>query len=379
MRVSIRDKRCLNEISPAALSAYARAAGWRRTGDYGDSSDVYASDGLPEIILPRTQRLGDYAIVVSRLIEIFADVAGTDELSLYHDLVSFDRDVIRVGADEGGDGVASASDRIDLARAARDMVLAAACSLNDPQSVYRAAADNESRNLVRKLRMGQTEQDSFVVTLLTPVFSPPLQQSFIQHSEHNEDPIERRMTKRLVSALRAARHATDGIVGGKVDAFLHAVDDGVSANLCEALIRLIEPFETLDVSLTWAGTRPTNTARELVHFAKSDVPILREAASLFRNRGPKPDVLLFGFVQRRKGRPESADATITLRAYVDGQIQSVEAALNQSDYEQAIRARKHNASVILAGDLVRNGKRRRLLNPRIVAVIPQGNTQEEGE
>ena len=97
MRVSIRDKGPLSEISPAALSAYARAAGWTRTDSYGDSSDVYTSDGLPEIIVPRTQRLGDYANVVSQLIDIFADVAGTDELSVYHDLVSSDRDVIRVG------------------------------------------------------------------------------------------------------------------------------------------------------------------------------------------------------------------------------------------------------------------------------------------
>ena len=53
MRVSIRDKRRLNEISPASLSAYACAAGWRRTDNYGDFSDVYTADGLPEIILPR--------------------------------------------------------------------------------------------------------------------------------------------------------------------------------------------------------------------------------------------------------------------------------------------------------------------------------------
>ena len=379
MRVSNRDKGPLSEISPAALSAYARAAGWTRTDSYGDSSDVYVSDGLPEIIVPRTQQLGDYANVVSQLIDIFAEVADTDELSLYRDLVSFDRDVIRVGADEGGDGVASASDRIDLARDARDMVLAAACSLHDPRSVYRAAADKESRNFVRKLRMGQTEQESFVVSLLTPVVSPSIQQSFIQESEHNEDPIERKMTRRLVSALRAARHATDGIVGGKVDVFRLAVDDGVSANLCEALVRLIEPFEALDVSLTWAGTHPMNTAREVVHFANSDVPILREAARLFRDRGPKPDVLLFGFVQRRKGRPEAADGTVSLRAYFDGQIQSFEAVLTRSDYERAISAHQHMASVIFAGDLVRNGKRRRLLNPRIVAVFPRRDTQEEGE
>ena len=171
-------------------------------------------------------------------IEIFADVAGTDELSLYRDLVSSDRDVIRVRGDEGGDGAASANERIKLAGSARGMVLAAACSLHDPRSVYSAAAGKEAMNFVRKLRMGQSEQESFVVTLLTPVVSPPIQQSFIQDSEHNEDPIERKMTRRLVSALRAARNATEQTMGGNVDAFLQAVDDGVSANLCEALVKI---------------------------------------------------------------------------------------------------------------------------------------------
>ena len=379
MRVSIRDKGPLNEISPAALSAYARAAGWTRTDSYGDSSDVYESDGLPEIIVPRTQRLGDYANVVSQLIDIFAEVAGTDELSLYRDLVSSDRDVIRVRGDEGGDGAASANERIKLAGSARDMVLAAACSLHDPRSVYRAAADKEAMNFVRKLRMGQSEQECLVVTLLTPVVSPPIQQSFIQDSEHNEDPIERKMTRRLASALRAARNATEQTMGGKVDAFLQAVDNGVSANLCEALVKLIEPFEALDVSLTWARTRPMNTPREVVHFGKGDAPILRAAARLFRDHGPKPDVLLFGYIQRLKGRHEETYGTITLRAYVDGQIQSVVAVLTQSDYERAIRAHEHMAPVIIAGDLERIGQRRRLLNPRVVAVIPQQDVQDEGE
>ncbi|MDE2999596.1 MAG: hypothetical protein OXU79_11025 [Gemmatimonadota bacterium] len=379
MRVEIKDKRHLKDISPGALSAFARAAGWKRVDNYGDSSDVYTADGLPEVILPRTDQLGDYANVVSRLIEIYADVSGTDELAVYHDLIASDRDVIRVRAVDDGDGAASASDRIDLARGARDLVLAAACSLHDPRSVYRAAADKASRNFVRKLRTGQTDQQSFVATLLTPVVSPPVQQSFIHNTEHTEGPIERRMTRRLVSALRAARRALEGIMGGNANAFHLAVEDGVSANFCEALVRLVEPYESMDVSLTWARTRPMNPSREIVHFANSDVPILREAARLFRESGPKPDVLLFGFVQRRTGRPETADAIVTLRAHFEGQIQPVEAVLTRSDYERAMRAHQYKASVIIAGDLVGNGKRHRLLNPRIVAVIPQQDVQEEGE
>ena len=378
MRVSIRDNKPLSEISPAALSAYARTAGWTRTDNYGDSSDVYVSEGLPEIILPRTQRLGDYANVVSQLIDIFADVAGTDEISMYRDLVTADRDVIRVRAAEGVDGAVSVSDGIDLVCGAHDMILAAACSLHDPRPVYRAGANKQATDFVRNIRMGQTEQDSFVVTLLTPVVSPPMQKSFIPDLEHN-DPIERKITRRLATALRATQHATESLVSGNSESFLQAVDNGVSANLCEALVRLIEPFPALNVSLTWARTHPMNTAREVVHFGKGDAPILREAARLFRDRGPQPDVQLYGFVQRLKRDKEETDGTITLRAYVDEQIHSVIAVLTQSDYERAIQAHQQKAPVIMSGDLERIGQRWRLLNPRVIAVIPQQDVQEEGE
>ena len=218
MRVSIRDDKPLSEISPAALSAYARASGWEKTDSYGDFSDVYVSEGLPEVILPRTQRLGDYANVVSRLINIFADVAGTDELSMYRDLITADRDVIRVRAAEGSDGAVSVSDGIDLVCGARDMVLAAACSLHDPRPVYRAGANRQAMDFVRNIRLGQTEQGSFVVNLLTPVVSPPMQESFIPDLE-NDDPIERKMTRRLASALRATQHATESLVSGNSESF----------------------------------------------------------------------------------------------------------------------------------------------------------------
>ena len=380
MRVSIWDKEPLLEISPAALSAYARSAGWRRTDSYGNSSDVYVSEERPEIILPRTQRLGDYANVVSQLIEIFAEAADTDELSLYRDLVTADRDVIRVRASEDNDGAVRISDGIDLVCGAHDMVLAAVCSLGAPRPVYRAGANKEAMDYVGNIRMGQTEQGSFVVTLLTPVVCPPMQEVLWSDVARNDDPIERQMTKRLASALRATREAAERVVGGDADAFSEAVERGASANLCEALVRLIEPFPTLDVSLTWARTHPMNRVRDVVRFGKGDAPILREAARLFRDRSPRADVHVVGFVHRLKREEGEVDGSITLRAYIDGeqgQELSVSAVLSQEDYERAIQAHKKRALVVAQGDLERYGQRWRLLNPRIEALVPVPEETEE--
>ena len=370
MKARIWDTDALAAVSPAALSAYARGVGWARTESYGDHSDVYAAEELPEVILPRTQRLGDYANVVSRLIEIFARAAETDELSLYRDLVTADRDVIRVRVDGEDDGAVALTDGVNLVRGARDMLLAAACSLWHPQPLYRTGANKEANEYLRHVRLGQTEQGSFTVTLLTPVIPPPMQQPFDLKWEIERDPVERRITKRLAEALTATREATEKTIGGDDNAFTTAVSQGISANLCEALVELIEPSPALDVSLSWARTRPRQRVRDVIRFDNDDTSILREAARAFRNREPRPDERLFGFVHRLKRDENETVGTITLRADIDGRPQSVTAVLNQSDYERAIEAHEGRSAVIAQGDLERVGQRWSLLNPRIMSIIP---------
>ena len=376
MKVDIRDNDALQVISPAALSAYARAAGWSKIESYGNHSDVYAADRMPEIILPRTQRLGDYANVVSRLIKIFAKVAERDELSLYRDLVTADRDIVRIRAGASNNGSLAVNDGLDLIRGSRDMLLAAACSLREPQPLYRAGANKEASNLLRQVQLGQTEQGSFVVTLLTPVVSPPIQKALFSDNVDFNEPFGRQMTRRLTEALRATREAIEKAIESEADTFAEAVEKGVSANLCEALVKLIEPFPTLDVSVVWARTRPRESAQETIRFAPADAPILGEAARVFQDQEPQPDRTLFGMVQQLRRDETEADGTISLRTSIDGQNRSVSVLLNQSDYEKAIQAHKDKAPVILKGDLERTGQRWRLLNPRITDIIREDTSQE---
>ena len=244
----------------------------------------------------------------------------------------------------------------------------AACSLRDLQPVYRAGANREAADLVKQVRLGQTEQGSFVVTLLTPVVPPPIPALFPDPDDLNA-PIERRMTRRLVEALTAARQATERTAAGDESAFGDAVASGVSANLCEALVRLIEPFPMLDCGVSWARTRPVTVPGTVVRFGRADAALLREAARSLRDRLPRPDVRLYGFVRLLKRGEADDDGTIGLVADIDGQRQSVTAVLGQLDYERAVQAHGDRALVVLAGDLERMGQRWRLLNPRLTDVI----------
>ncbi len=380
MKVTIRDKEALCAISPPALSAYARAAGWVKTDSYGDHSDIYANEGKPEIVLPRTQRLGDYANVVSRLIEIFAEVAGMDDLDLYRTLITADRDVLRVRVNGTDHGAVNVKQGIDLVSGAHDMLLAAACSLQTPaRPFYRAGASKETSDYLSRVRLGQTEEGSSVVTLLLPVVPPPMQQP-LDPTRVTDDPIERKVTKRLAAALSATRNATEQTVGGATNAFSEAVEDGTSANLCDALVKLITPFQALDISLVWARTRPMAHVQETIGFAEGDVPTLREAARTLRAQLPQYDFRSLGFVRSLKREDHETDGTVTLQVVLaDGKAQSATAVLPQPDYNRAIKAHKENAPVLVSGDLERKNQRWHVSNPRLEEVVFDEPMSHEGE
>ncbi len=368
MKVSIRDPDALRAVSPAALAAYARAAGWRQEEDYRIHSSVYVGDALPEIVVPRTKNLGDYASAVGALVETFAQVIDQDELAVYRALVTADRDVIRIRVAGSDDGSLGLDDGVGFVSGARNMLLATACSLREPREVYRAGANWEANDLMKQMRLGQTDQGSFAVTLLTPAISPAMPTLFPDsHDEHA--PIARRLTKRLVGALATTRQATERVAAGDGDAFVETVAKGVSANLCEALVQLIEPFSSLEIGVSWARTRSSTIPDAPVCFGRADAPILREAARSFRDRAPQPDVRLYGFVGLLKRAEGDEDGAIRLTTRIDGQPQSVAAVLEQRDYERAVRAHGDRALVVLTGDLERIGQRWRLLNPTVSEVL----------
>ena len=380
MNANISDRNVLLAVSPMALSAYARTAGWAKVETYGEHSDVYAGQSLPEIIIPRTHQLGDYASVVARLIGIFARVAEVGEATLYNDLITADRDVIRARAvDVAGDGTVDLGSGVKMVGAARDLVLAIACSLSGWHPFYRTGANREANEFLRRMRLGQTEQGSFVVTLLTPTILPLDQDILSPDHEIDTTITTRRVTLRLAQALTAARGAVEIASGGDANAFSRAVTRGVSANLCEALVDLIEPFPALDISITWARTYRMSTPRQTVSFTGDDAPILRAAAQSFRSREPQPDVRLTGSVHILRRDESERDGTVTIRAPVNGTVRSVQAVLTQSDYHRAIQAHEERASVIFTGDLRQTGRRWHLHGPRIVAVISDADDPEDEE
>ena len=368
MRARILDATALKGVTPGGLAAYARSAGWAKAEPYGDAADVWLGESRPEIVLPRTDLLGDYASVVSRLIGIFSQVGGTDEAATLRDLLEADHDVIRVRATEDATKGSVALDTgVEIVSQAREMLLAAACAtVGNPQQVYRAGANKEAADFVKRVRLGQTEHGSFVVTLMAPVpptVAPALDESW---GSIEEEPLSRRVMLRLVEALQATRKAAELWNSGSGHReFEDAVSAGVSANLCDAVAGLIGRTSRLEVSVAWAMNRIPRRAPARVTFSETYRQPLEEAGRTFRARAPRPGTRLVGSVHKLIRDQQEMEGVVALKAEIDGKIQSVAAVLDETNYGVAIRAHEARNPVIVDGDLERIGQRWRVTNASV--------------
>lgn len=377
----ILDAAALREIAPMGLRAYAEAQGWRKIETFGEHSDVYVHDSDREVIIPGAASIADYASVVSEVIGMFSEAEGRDELQVYRDLSTADQDVIRVRAPEAEDsGSVRLDSGVDLVVHARNLLLSAACSVSDPRAAYRAGGVKEATDYLNRVLLGQTERGSFVVTLLSPV-TPTLEntEQAAFWPELSEDPFERQVTRRLAQGLEAARDAIEKMNrGDRFEAFVGAVKDGVNANLCEAAARLIERGNGLDVSITWARTRLAPEPRRKVSFTPSDADVLKEAGRLFRDREPRPDEKLEGYIYKLVRGEEERDGQATLKTFVDGKPVSVRVDLPRTVYEEDVmRAHKEQLAISIKGDLTRDGQRWRLKNPRELSVMETDDDADE--
>ena len=355
-------------VTPRGVHAYLAAHGWTRTGPYRiDRGDVYRRSGDRETVLvPASTRFADYPIRILQLAEIVGRTEDRRPSAVLVDLSLAAVDLIRVRLPKTYDDHSLALDAgVDLLSGSRKLLLAAACSAVRPQRRFRAGSHERASTYIAGVRLGQTEPGSFVVNLRVAV-SPSLAEPDQAHLF--APPFERRANRTLVAGLRAAREATDLVNrGDHIRAFDQRVADGVSANLCTAAAELIDVGGGLEVSVSWALTRPPSEERDerrvTVTFQPQDAPVLREAAQILSDRQERVDERIEGYVYALARDQSEPEGRATIKAVIDGALTSVKADFSPSDYSRITKAHDNRWSVSLEGDLRREGHRWHLSNP----------------
>ncbi len=380
MNIVIRDRTPFEQLNPGDVAAYLRNSGWIEVESQPDRMSVWTSQidrEEIEIILPLRRTLGDYVLRMSEVVGGIAARENRSQLEVLSDLQTAGADVIRVrfrhaNANDGSISLEQGEALIDNAR---EMMLAGACAVVQPKAYYATKRPDDAVEFVRRLRMGQTERGSFVLAIHSPV-SPmiPGRQGVLFTPD---DPFERRAVIKLATALQSLRSATDrSLTTPDTDVFERLIPEGVSANLCSAIVGMngkhSQHGDELRISFTYARSRPAEASvpREII-IPSDHIGLIDEASRLYRRKAPPEETEIRGFVVQLKSEDinKPIAGPVTIKGYVKGEPRRIRIELGSEDHLLAMQAYEDRAEVMCSGEIIQLGSAWILKNPQRFTIV----------
>lgn len=364
--------------APGEVAAYLLQRGWYLQQAGNCWADYRKPVGTETVVIEVPQRAAarDYARVLGLLIEDLARLEERAPLAVLQDIKSSSVDRVRLAIDSAmtRDGRIPVEAGRRVYEAARDLLLAAACSVIDPRPAFAKRKPEEAMSLLQRARFGQTEIGSFVLTIECTI-APSLQQPLLAEAGDPDAPLERRTCVKLAHALEGADAASrESAASGQIDPFRTRAREGVSANLCEAVADMLEATaaESLRASFSFALRRPLAVPMpRAIVFTPDTAALLREAAARLRDEATYPATEVVGPVVKLNSAEPSQGGEAVLHAPVDGRSRSVRVVLDSAAYQAAIAAHRDGALVRCVGDLGREGRSWILRNPRDLGVASE--------
>ncbi|MEU9794325.1 hypothetical protein AB0E27_27500 [Streptomyces sparsogenes] len=350
-----------DEVDPAVLGALLARHGWRRRGGAAGRYARWTPPGDPSggtsLLVPESREFPDSGDLLGEVVTALARSAAPSArevligLAVPSDEVRWRREV-----PEPRSGAAAWTAQERLSAAARATLLAGALAARGRAGYHGARHRREAEASLEHILVGPPAPGGRELTVFVPV-------------EHG-----RAVTGTLLPALHALRDAVDyrRTTGGQ-EAFDAAVEAGVSRELTEAVVALVEGTEGARVALEWspgAGPPPGVAARpEPVDFSPGDLPALREAGVRYVRSEPAVPVRVTGAVVRLRRTGPGGPGTVRLRVLTGAAVAQVRVALGEDDYRIAVHAHLAGLPIRVSGRLESRGGFRRITGARDVTPV----------
>lgn len=359
MNARITDRRVLESLRPLEMIAYLRSTGWKLAGYYAQSATVWRR-GNQQILLPQDVSFADYPRRLAEILDTLAEVETRSQLEIARDLATATSDVVRlrVFSASASDGSVGLEEGVRLVESAKDIMLSGARAAVAPRAYFVSRLPGQADEYMKRVRLGQTEHGSYVVTLVCPV-SPELQSAGPASALVVEEPFDRRVTRTLAEAIyKSASAATEAGLRQDMGPFTAAVRDGVSANLCGALAEIGGGMDKgrIEVGFSWSRSRSqpeVPSSRIVIPF--DSIPVMREAARVLKETYSNDDFELLGPVVRMESPNAASGGDILVYAEVDT-WRRVRLHLEGPDYTAAARAHQQGLEIRCRGHLAKEGR-----------------------
>ncbi|MFI5802212.1 hypothetical protein [Streptomyces sp. NPDC051561] len=376
----------LEKLRPRDVARYLSGRGWSPAGRvrYSQRWTLAANGREHRVLLPLEQDLADYPDRMADLLEVLSALEGRPALSVHQDLLLGDLDVQYIRTTPPSpSGTIPVSDGVLAVTSARDLLLAAACEevQGERRAVQPRRKPQRAKDFMDTARFGPSQAGSYIITVQVPLPSTSAGSLFEEDPDQDitPAPFERQVSRRLYEAVTSARlTAAEASEADDFQPFEDAVSDGVSADLCEALVGLAgERRRPFDISYAWSPrwALPYRTSR--TEFPAHLVSVLKEGAQDLRRHAPQQGVTLVGRTKTLKRVGDIGPGEITMEARqvtdtgdLSGQLRQVHLRLDEFDYDRATTAHRDRVDLKITGDLARKGNYFTLANISSFDVLP---------
>jgi hypothetical protein len=215
--------------------------------------------------------------------------------------------------------------------------------------------------------LGQTEIGSYVVNVIAPAQASPA----VQEQAVADMPLSEAITLNLAASLEALKQASKVYEENHdVCVFEAAVQQGASANMCDALLGFsgASRNRSFEIKITASSGQMLSRKPKVFEFDAVHVEALEKASDYYKDDYILENRVLTGFV-RKLNRPKGGSfGTITVQGIVDVE-RNVQIDLSGDDYHNAVLAHDKQSFVQCGGNLHVKSKSARLINPQGFRVI----------
>lgn len=363
----------LSSVTIPALKSYLGQHGYLRREAWGEYLDRFSrkAEGCEQnIFVPTIRSLRDYE---RRVFDALQELAIFREISVNRimaEVANYGYEVLRIKVNEGRDQPDIPYDTaIDLLRGGFALVDSSAVltTAGHHSSYIQGRRSELVRQYLDKVRVGQTEVGSFVLTLLLPT---AVEDQSLELPEEEAGSFGSNVADTLSQALKAAERSTRPS-RASVD---NLIANGLTANFSRALSSMLKVAGDLSIGVAHPTAGRDDKKNTVARFSSSDVS---HFARLEQRLKPEVDVRrldVAGTIEELREPNGKSSGTIGLRCSVDGEERSVRMKFTRDQRPIIIEALERKSEVFLAanGLLIEKSGRFKLDEVKSFTIMKRG-------
>ena len=369
MAFQIRERGAFGLVPPAAMHGFLKVQGWTSSGqNTAGSAAVYTktiNGRLWDLEVPNDPAASDYAdmvIIAGSVVAVAEQLAPFEIFTRLMRLVGYTISMRPVDADRPADLIGKYEASIQ--RELRGLLAAAAMASESPQPMYRDIPSQQTQRLL--------------ASAVQPVEDPERGQSILHVPAVTDDnsPQDAPGAEFAVTAMDQLLRALDAAAGlsepsrrtGPLEQLYPVVQEGVSANLCDALARLIAMCGKVSIAVTLTETGPGTRPEHSFTYDSETGSLLTRLAHALRRHMPQFSVPVSGQVVRLARDPGTPRGTATLQLDKGQFPARVTVVLSGEPLAAAIQSFAEQRALRMTGEVLRDGSTFELHNPRDVVL-----------